>query len=265
MRNLLIPLGVLGFGLAGAAPPESARAVLDCAAANAPEDSFQQAVEMTVSKDGTVQRTILATFAGQRGNGGFMLNIGVLEPADLSGTAVLLREQGKDRDDLKLYLPALRRVRTVTGAMAGEDLLGTDFSYRDIKQVYGAFDDAGAELLEAGVWQERPIHRVGLQPSAEEESPYSQLIIGIDQQNCVTLLIDFIGPQQTAVKRLEGDHASIMQVGERQLLGRYTMRDLDKGSQTQLKLGEPRFDDKVARSAFHPTSFYNFHNRADRP
>ncbi len=265
MRILLIPVGLLGCGLAGAAPAESARAVLDCAAANAPQSSFQQAAELTVSKDGAVQRTILATFAGQRGGGGFMLNIGVLEPADLSGTAVLLREQGKDRDDLKLYLPALRRVRTVTGAMAGEDLLGTDFSYRDIKQVYGAFDDADAQLLEAGAWQERPIHRVGLKPAVEDESPYSQLIIGIDQDSCVTLVIDFIGPQLTAVKRLEGDYATAMQVGERQLLARYTMKDLDKGSQTQLTLGQPRFDEKVARSAFHPASFYNFHNRADRP
>ncbi len=265
MRNLLIPAGLLSAGLVSAAPPDSASAVLGCAAANAPENSFQQVAELTVSMDEVVQRRILATFAGQRGKKGFLLNIGVLEPADLAGTAVLLREQGGDRDDLKLYLPALRRVRTVTGAMAGEDLLGTDFSYRDIKQVYGAYDDAGAELLEAGSWQDRPMHRIKLQPVDEDESPYSQLIIGIDQESCVTLVIEFIGPQQSPVKRLEGDPSSAMQVGERHLLARYTMKDLEKGSETQLLLGEPRFDDKIARSAFHPASFYNFHNRADRP
>lgn len=265
MRSWLKVVTLLLVAPATAAEPGSAQAVLDCAAANAPERSFEQVAAMKVFQNEQLQREILATFAGQRARGDFLLNIGVREPADLAGTAVLLRQDESGRDDMKLYLPALRRVRRVTGAMAGQELLGTDFSYHDIRQVYGSFSAEDAELLESQQWQERAMYRVALKPEEGVSDTYQSIIVGIDKQVCTPLVIDFIGEKGATSKRLEGDFDSLLQVGERHLLARYTMRNLSKGSRTELDLGSPQFDERVSRSAFNPNTFYNFHSRADAP
>lgn len=244
----------------------TAQAVLDCAARNAPEQSFTQAAELLVRDGGQNEgRQIVARFAGQRAKNGLVLNVLVSEPVDVAGSAVLLRQADDGRDDVKLYLPALRRVRSVTGSMAGQDLLGTDFSYSDIKQVYGAFNDAEAELLEPGMWQERATYRLLMRPAPEQESPYARLLIDFDQLSCAPVVISFESAQNEALKRLEGDALSLYSLGERQLIGRYTMFDLVDNTSTVLMLGPAEFDTEISRVAFHPSTFYDYNNRAKLP
>ncbi|MCD6257337.1 outer membrane lipoprotein-sorting protein [Candidatus Aerophobetes bacterium] len=57
-----------------------------------------------------------------------------LKPADIKGTAFLsweYDELGKD-DDRWLYLPALRKVRRISGKSRNEYFMGTDFTYDDL-------------------------------------------------------------------------------------------------------------------------------------
>jgi hypothetical protein len=53
-------------------------------------------------------------------------------PPDLRGTCIAFERTGKAPDRLRVYLPAIRRIRTVEADMRGESFLGTDFNYEDL-------------------------------------------------------------------------------------------------------------------------------------
>jgi len=55
-------------------------------------------------------------------------------PPDLRDTALLVLEQEGRPDDYFLYLPALGRVRRVSGAQRSDSFMGTDLTYEDLER-----------------------------------------------------------------------------------------------------------------------------------
>lgn len=53
-------------------------------------------------------------------------------PNDIKGTAFLVWEHPEGEDERFLYLPALGRVRRITGAESQDNFVGSDFTYEDI-------------------------------------------------------------------------------------------------------------------------------------
>lgn len=265
MRRVL----VAALAMLGATPlqaqTDEVQTLRECAARNVPAHSFVQAAEFEVMQDGAAQRRIGAALAGMRDADGINLNIVVSAPNDVAGTAVLLRQNDAGREDMRMYLPALQRVRPITGGMANQGILGTDFSYRDIRDIYGALREGQAMVLGTGKIAGKDTQRMELIPAAEQESPYQRMVVDLDASNCVVLAVDFESPGRGVTKRLLGDVDSVTNIGERRLLLRYTMDDLDKGSQTVLKLGLPEYDEDIRSLAFHPSSFYRYRNSAAAP
>ena len=72
-------------------------------------------------------------------------------PNDIAGTGFLVWERPGGDDDRFLYLPALARVRRITGAERQESFVGSDFTYEDIGG--RALEDYAYTLVEAdGAW-----------------------------------------------------------------------------------------------------------------
>jgi hypothetical protein len=55
-------------------------------------------------------------------------------PPDLRNTALLVLEQEGRPDDYFLYLPAIDRVRRVSGAQRSDSFMGTDLTYEDLER-----------------------------------------------------------------------------------------------------------------------------------
>ncbi|OGJ90970.1 MAG: hypothetical protein A2268_10030 [Candidatus Raymondbacteria bacterium RifOxyA12_full_50_37] len=55
-----------------------------------------------------------------------------LEPADVRGTSFLKVEQKGDFDDMRLYLPAFKKVRRISSSAKSESFMGSDFTYEDM-------------------------------------------------------------------------------------------------------------------------------------
>jgi hypothetical protein len=68
---------------------------------------------------------------GQAGAGDRVL-VRFSYPNDIAGTGFLVWERPGGDDDRFLYLPALGRVRRITGAERQESFVGSDFTYEDI-------------------------------------------------------------------------------------------------------------------------------------
>lgn len=78
------------------------------------------------------ERTMqLLTLRGARGVGDRML-VRFLYPNDIKNTGLLVWEHDNADDERFLYLPALGRVRRITGEEKQESFVGSDLSYEDI-------------------------------------------------------------------------------------------------------------------------------------
>ena len=56
-----------------------------------------------------------------------------LYPEESKGTKFLLVENKDREDDMKIYIPDLRRVRTISTTQRNQNYMGTDFSYADLE------------------------------------------------------------------------------------------------------------------------------------
>ncbi|MFN8642333.1 MAG: outer membrane lipoprotein-sorting protein [Candidatus Binatia bacterium] len=116
---------------------------LPAAAADSPEALLQKAkrwlepgqtstrrLHMTIRSGGEVAEWTAAQARGTRDGGNVALTV-LLAPADLRGTALLVREEPGKPDREWMYVPSLRRVRQILPVDEFESFLNTELTYGD--------------------------------------------------------------------------------------------------------------------------------------
>ena len=78
------------------------------------------------------ERTLSVTGLRGQGGAGDRVLVRFTYPNDIAGTGFLVWERPGGEDDRFLYLPALSRVRRISGAERQESFVGSDFTYEDI-------------------------------------------------------------------------------------------------------------------------------------
>ena len=129
----------------GASAPQAA--VVRTAAGAATADAIARQVdERDTGRDSRLTMTMrlfdrqgrarerMLTVLGLRGRAGAgdRVLVRFSYPNDIAGTGFLVWERPGGDDDRFLYLPALGRVRRITGAERQESFVGSDFNYEDI-------------------------------------------------------------------------------------------------------------------------------------
>jgi hypothetical protein len=122
-------------------------------------------------------------------------------PTDVAGTGFLLIEKEDADDDQYLYLPALGKVKRITGSQRNQRFMGTDLTYadmesRDLKNstvVRKADEKVGGNdtyLIEAV-------------PKDGSDSQYSKTISWIHKKSFVPLKVDFYDKRGKLLKTLK--------------------------------------------------------------
>jgi hypothetical protein len=78
------------------------------------------------------ERTLSVTGLRGQGGAGDRVLVRFTYPNDIAGTGFLVWERPGGEDDRFLYLPALSRVRRISGSERQESFVGSDFTYEDI-------------------------------------------------------------------------------------------------------------------------------------
>ena len=126
-----------------------------------PARSSARTVKLTVTRDGTTSEVVLGQARGAVGGGKQVLTV-VLAPADLRGTAYLVKEEpASDNDRLWLYIPAIGRVREVASPEAYSAFLNSDYTYSDLgfvslRSKYGPVKQETVNGAKANVVEEVP-------------------------------------------------------------------------------------------------------------
>jgi hypothetical protein len=252
-------LAVAASACAWGDPPPDAnlQKVLDCMHANVPPTLRIQEIQLDATDRTGGTRTLKGKVYALRDKGLLRAMVKVNAPTDLAGAAYLVRETAAaDRaDEMYMYLPALNRVRRITGANADGSFLSTDFSYNDVKQIENAFSDSAGKLEKPDVIEQHPVYVIAFAPKPGPDSRYSLLRTWVDQKTCVALKVDFYEGAAPR-KELSAPVSALQHSGSYWYLSEATMRDLKANTKTVLRVVGVTSGDDLATRYFDPHSFY---------
>ena len=239
-----------------AAQLESAEDVTLCMNGNVPQETFSQMLGITTYDGASIERRMVIQMYGRRiGERAINLMLHVLRPEELAGTRYLLRS-GVEHDDVRIYLPSLRATREIDGEMVWSNLWGTDFSYVDLKQIFGVFSQAHVAREDDGMLGDRPVYRLAVRPAQRNASPYGRIISHVDQRTCLALRIDFFAPDGHQLKQLQLNPEILSKEDGRFVGHEWTMQDLrTPNRRTELHLGDVRYHADLNDAAFDPRLF----------
>lgn len=228
--------------------------VVDCMRANIPPVVQIREVELSARDRAGGERLLRGRLYVTNENQRFRAMLKIGSPPDLGGAAYLVRE-GTSADEIYVYVPALNKVRRVTGGNMDGPLWGTDLSYSDLKQVQNAFSDSTAKLEGRGELDKLPVHILTFTPRPGETSRYTLIRAWVDTKSCIALKTEF-HEGSSLRKRVTGAAKDLKQAGPHWYLSELLVMDLKEGTQTRLRVNGVNAVKDLADRYFSPTSFY---------
>lgn len=171
------------------------------------------------------------------GGGGLsQIILRVSEPAQTAGTALLIVDREADQPEFYLRLPEIEKVRRVRSKRLRGPVLGTDFSYEDLKRLRDPLDRANLEVVGLAAIDERPAWLLEAVPKPEDRSEYSRVLTYVDQATCLPLRIDLFGEDEQLRKQLHAPVAEIRDVDGAKLPYVFVMEDHRRETHTVIRV-----------------------------
>lgn len=255
-RRLLPVIAAAWVACMGAAHAADAALdpVLTCMRANVPESVQIKQVEITARDRSGGERTLKGRLYGMKEHGKARAMVRIEAPPDLARAAYLVRE-GEKSDEMYVYVPALNKVRRITGASMDGSLWGTDLTYADVKQLQNAFDGGTVKLEAPQQVEGRAVHVLYFTPRAEEQTRYNGIRSYVDQQSCVPLKVEFVEGKDVR-KRMTVAAKDLKQSGKMWYAQEALMADVKDGTQTRVKVTGLTSDAKLSSRYFNSSTFY---------
>lgn len=249
MMGLLLACAPLGAA-------QDAAAVAECMRANLPKAVRIQRIELTAVDRGGGERVLKGRVFGRREDGRAEIMARIEAPADLSGSAYLVRE-AEPRDELYVYLPASNRVKRIAGGGGSGKLWGTDFSPAEFNLAQSAFEAGALRLVGTAQLEGRPVYRLAIPASPEPGEPpaYDAVDIQVDQATCVVLRADFMLAGKLR-KRLSAPAAQLRQSAGKWYPGEVLLEDVVNLTRTRLRVLNVKYEQQLSGRYFHPHQFH---------
>ncbi len=169
-----------------------------------------------------------------------------LSPADVAGTGFLVLENQERDDDQYLYLPALGKVKRISGNQRNQRFMGTDLTYADLES--RSLRRANLTRLADAAVGGNPTYVIEAKPKEGSDSEYGRTVSWIHTVSFVPLKIEFYDQRGALlktllVKRLEKKDG-------RWVVMDSTVENVQAGTATQLTVDSIDFAAKLAESEF---------------
>lgn len=227
-----------------------------CMRANVPSSLQVKNFEMVATDRSGGTRTLSGRLYGRLDKDRIQAMMRIELPVDLRDAAYLVREgQSGKGEDMFVYLPALQKVRRITGGMRDSALFGTDLSYADVKQIAYAFTDDSLKLERADTLESRPMWVLSMSPDPDNTQRFDRVLAWIDQQSCMVIKAEFL--HEGAVrKRFLSSVAHLAQSGPHWYVTEGVIEDLQQQTRTELRITDVLSDQDLADRLFSPRIFY---------
>ena len=172
-------------------------------------------------------------------------------PKDVSGVGYLMWDYNEDTKGSKkerdswLYMPAMKKVRRISGSESGDDFMGTDFTY----------DDMGERALSKDTFNllgEENVNGIAcykvecISNDKSEKNP--RRIVWLAKDNFITQRGEYYNKQNTLQRVLECE--DIKQIDGIWTTGKMTMKNIITNHTTILEVKDVRYNQNIADSIF---------------
>ncbi|MDR0583296.1 MAG: outer membrane lipoprotein-sorting protein [Treponema sp.] len=171
-------------------------------------------------------------------------------PRDVAGTGYLSVSYDDDRDDdIWLYLPAMKRVRRITGSGKNDSFMGTDFTYEDMGSRSldkDEFSLRGEEAVDGdSCW-------VVEARAKDSREPYRRRILRVRKDSYIIAAVDYYDRQDRLLKTLRV--SGISQIDGIWTAQKMEMTNVQDKHSTVIGMSEIRFNIPLDDSLFAVTS-----------
>jgi Outer membrane lipoprotein-sorting protein len=240
---------------------DAAQKVVDCMRANVPEHLAIKSLELTAYDRTGGTRTLKGRLyigrerAASRDHISAALFIDL--PIELKGAAYLVKETDDYlRDGMFVFLPAVKRVRRITGTFADGALLGTNISYFDFKQLQNAFSDVSAKDEGMADVNGRPAHVLSYTIVPGAETRYTGGRIWVDKEACVVVKGEFQASGGKVAKSFTSPPGALRKTGAAWYLADVEMQEPATGTRTTARITKVDTAGDVPKRYFDPNLFY---------
>lgn len=173
-----------------------------------------------------------------------------LSPPEVKGTGFLQWVDPHSHNQQWLFLPALKRVRQISGTSERESFMGTDFSYEDLaimtEILDWSADDAEAAIERQEACEDSQCWVLSFVPR-EKDVAYARIRVWLDRDYRLRRF-EFMDESGEAVKDLAA--TDIRPVGAIPTAFRLAMRNLRSGSRTEVTFDAVRYDTGLSDRMF---------------
>jgi outer membrane lipoprotein-sorting protein len=237
--------------LVGAGPAQAAPSAADIVARSleafyyAGEDQRTRVTMRLVNPQGKERRrgmTLLRKDLGTAGEQRYYIYFH--EPADVRGTAFLVRKYPAREDDRWIFIPAIKLVRRIAADDKRSSFVGSDFTYEDVSG-----RDVGDEthtLLGEETLAGRPVYRIESQPKAKLD--YARRLSWIDRERSLPLKEEYYDARGELLRVFTAD--AVQQVDGHWTVTRRSMRDAQSGHRTEVVFDEVSYGAGLTEDLF---------------
>ncbi len=208
-------------------------------------DSRAESLMILINKKGKQKTRQLKIFTREDEKARYTL-IRFLSPKDIAGTGFLSIAYHNGKEEQFLYLPALKRVRRISGSFRFHRFVNSDFIYEDLERHYPP--KYHHQLLREEKIGTTPCYVLKSWPKKKKDSIYGYWVQWITKDGFLPVRVDYYDRKGRLWKRFEAEDWQKIQ-GYWTILTS-SMKDLKKGHQTVLKIEKIIYDQGLKAKLF---------------
>jgi outer membrane lipoprotein-sorting protein len=243
----LTALALVAETTAVAAPPDVATILGRMKQALEPARPNLRKGTLTVAQGGYTSQVTLGQARGKVASGNRILTV-VLAPADLRGTAYIVKEEAaSDTDRLWAYVPAIGRVREVVSPEAYSAFLNSDFTYADL-----GFIRLKSTLSLKGEETVNGVKAYTIEAVPPQTWYYARIVTAVAEDTFLPIERKFYDPAN-ALWKVERFEKVVVIDGVPTVLT-VSMEDVQAKSRTTIDVTDFKYDAQVPDGFFEPAA-----------
>ena len=208
----------------------------------APQDIVSKTTMLLTNSKG---KTRTSTILSKSINNGSKQILWFLNPADDKGVAFLKIEHDDKADEMRMWLPAFKKVRRISSSKKGDSFMGSDLSYEDMTN--RALNENNYKRLENDMVDGKECFVLEVVPNAEIKSTYSKHITWVEKETLIAIKEESydLGGSLRKKKKFFFDSNSGYDV-----INEIFVEDIQKNHTTKLTMDDIKVDSGLDESLF---------------
>ena len=210
---------------------------------NKPSDSKVDLIMTLINKHGKTSSSTLRSIIK---DDGAKQIIWFLAPADDKGVAFLKIEHDNKDDEMRIWLPAFKRVRRISAKKRSDNFMGSDMSFEDMSS--RQLDEFTFTLIGQEVYDSTTCHMLTSKPKEHIRTEYSRHITWVDSILLLPLKEKSYDKSGTLLKQ---KYFTYTMIKDYHILTEVRVTNVQNNHSTQLKFSNIELDIGVKDDLFH--------------